>query len=649
MRRVAIVMTGVAILIVPPAARVTAGVAVPEGMAAPLTIVSQPFSVVGSSTSRFVIDAPPQATVDPRDRLTFEVHRRVASRSSLSAIIDGSANAAVIDSVSFPLSAVPRDTAGDLAPYVPIVENINNAVSLRLPLEGVYPLTIRINDDRTGNLITSIMTFIDKRKSSPATRSVEVSTYARLVTPPSLTPDGQVVVSDYFRAKTRAFIQYLKDNPRPMTISVQPETVAALGSSTDPADVSLFASLRDELRKRAIVTSTFAHVDVSTLASLGLNDEFIDQLRLGENTLNRFLPGVRIQRNTWVSDTPLTKQGVALLRKAGMSALIILPPAQEGLETRAPLGLVARPDGRSNEFMSVVAADARAAALLGGQQNTSIDVARAAAASMVMERDDLIAAGRDPSSLHLLLSTVSGDLDTTALGVTTRALADAPGMSVRDFSSPQMVTASSPVIVFGARAAATDPTLANRLVAARRELDSVSSMVTDADVSLETWTHLLGVGISDSSDAPSYIAGLRATLRDVRSAVSVTTPDKISLSGHSASIRLQIRNNSKQELTVRVRLYSPKLNLTEPNRVVKLTANGTTDVVIPATTRTNGQFPISLRLSTPEGNLEVVPYMTITARVTALAGLGQLVSISLLLVLLAWWWSHWRRARSAPV
>ena len=218
-------------------------------------------------------------------------------------------------------------------------------------------------------------------------------------------------------------------------------------------------------------------------------------------------------------------------------------------------------------------------------------------------------------------------------------------ITVSDLASPQLVPPSNPVVVLPPRKTAPDPVVSNRLIAARRELDSVSSMVTDTDLPLETWTHLLGVGISDAADAVSYISGLRAVLRDVRSSVSVTTPDTISLSGHSGSIRLQIRNNSKQELTVRVRLYSPKLNLTEPNRLVTLTPNGTTDVVIPATTRTNGRFPISLRLSTPEGNLEVVPFMTITARVTAIAGLGQLVSISLLLVLLAWWWSHWRRAR----
>ncbi|MEY4032379.1 MAG: hypothetical protein RL573_1291, partial [Actinomycetota bacterium] len=37
----------------------------------------------------------------------------------------------------------------------------------------------------------------------------------------------------------------------------------------------------------------------------------------------------------------------------------------------------------------------------------------------------------------------------------------------------------------------------------------------------------------------------------------------------------------------------------------------------------------------------------VTARVTAVAGLGQLVSITLLLMLLAWWWTSRRRTQRA--
>jgi hypothetical protein len=87
------------------------------------------------------------------------------------------------------------------------------------------------------------------------------------------------------------------------------------------------------------------------------------------------------------------------------------------------------------------------------------------------------------------------------------------------------------------------------------------------------------------------------------------------------------------------------LYLEKPLRVITLPAGSTTEVTIPATTRTNGRFPIGIRVSTPAGGVDVVPYQTITAKVNAIAGLGQLISVTLLLVLLAWWWSHSRKSR----
>jgi hypothetical protein len=79
--------------------------------------------------------------------------------------------------------------------------------------------------------------------------------------------------------------------------------------------------------------------------------------------------------------------------------------------------------------------------------------------------------------------------------------------------------------------------------------------------------------------------------------------------------------------------------------MVKLVAGGTTEVKIEAGTRSNGRFPIGVRVTTPEGNLEVVPYIRVTARMNAIAGFGQYLSLFLLMLVLLWWWTHWRRAR----
>ena len=48
---------------------------------------------------------------------------------------------------------------------------------------------------------------------------------------------------------------------------------------------------------------------------------------------------------------------------------------------------------------------------------------------------------------------------------------------------------------------------------------------------------------------------------------------------------------------------------------------------------------------TPVGSLPVQDPLVLTARVNALSGLGQLVTGGALLVLISWWYGHFRRRR----
>jgi len=92
-------------------------------------------------------------------------------------------------------------------------------------------------------------------------------------------------------------------------------------------------------------------------------------------------------------------------------------------------------------------------------------------------------------------------------------------------------------------------------------------------------------------------------------------------------------------------MSSPKLQFPGGAKVVTLRARSTTDIVIPVRTRTNGRFPVLVSVTTPEGDYAVIAPTTFSARVTAIAGLGQLVMISFVLIVLAWWWASWRKSR----
>jgi hypothetical protein len=377
-------------------------------------------------------------------------------------------------------------------------------------------------------------------------------------------------------------------------------------------------------------------------AAINRGKEFIDQVRFGEATLNRILPGVPLQRGTWWATHPLSSAGVDLLRTAGMVSIILTPAAQQDVTSQAPRGVLSRPDGTASEFVSVVSVDAGIARTLSAKNDTT--AAHRAIAELMTERDDLLANGHTAESLRLIVSTPTGTLLET--GAVERAARLLIGFSATDLAAPQTVNAETPAINFPSVTNHRGNTRAAGIAVARAEYTATASMTDEADPRRALWQSLLALGESSAiSDPNEYIAGLRAQLAATRGAVTVTTPGSITLSGRQGAIRIQLRNDSDQQLSVKVRMSSAKLQLSQAVRVVSLAAGSTTELEVAAGTRTNGRFPIAVRVTTPTGNLEVVPYINITANVNAIDGLGQLVSISLLLIILAWWWSHWRRAR----
>jgi hypothetical protein len=611
----------------------------------PLTIFSQPFNITGASVVRFVFNAPEEALIDNRNLVDVQLHRRVATRGSLRSIAVGEATARVVDTVSTSLRNVPRDTEGRLVLNTTVSMQSEASSSLTFAFDGVYPVTLRIRNSETNEVISSVLTFVNKRQDKIAS-PVPITTLIRLTAAPSLSPTGVVEVSDETRQKVRDFVAFLATYSAPLTIGIEPEILSALASSDQSEDTQLLTNLRETLRRFSVVTSTFATTDVSMFAAAGLDDEFIEQLRLGESTLNRHLPDVSIQRSSWIADAPITVAGTQLLRKAGIASVVLMPNAQKNISTASSPSVMTRPEGRPADYMSILKVDPDLATALS---NTSPLSAYRSAAEAAILADDLRASGQESDALRIVVSSQTGEVvANNALTLVARLIVGANGLSVVDMSAPYLVTAQTPVSIFSATFAANSSVLAQKISAARRDVDATASMISQTDARRDLWAHLLALGESSrTSSAQRYLDGLAAILLSTRQAVTINTPETITLSGRDSIIRLQIRNNSSASLTIRLQLTSSKLDLNTPDRLVELNPESTTDIEVPAQALSNGRFPISMTVTTPSGNVDVVPRTTITARVNALAGYGQLVSISLLLVLGAWWWSHWRKGKLA--
>lgn len=614
----------------------------------PLTVISQPFNITGASVVRFVFTAPNEALLDNRNIVDVQLHRRVATRDSLQSIATGEATVRVVDTVSTSLRNVSRDADGHLVLNTTVSMQSQAASSLTFSFDGVYPITLRIRSAQTDEVISSVLTFVNKRQdivSSP----VPITTLIRLSATPSLSPEGTVTVSDDTRQKVRDFVAFLTTYSAPLTIGIEPEILSALALSDQTQDAQLLTNLREQLRRFSVVTSTFATTDVSMFAAARLDDEFIEQLRLGESTLNRYLPDVVIQRSSWIADAPVTAAGTQLLRKAGIVSLLMMPNAQRNTSAAGSPAVMTRPEGRPSDYMSIVKVDSDIATALSSSSAKTSPILSAyrGAAEAALIADDLRASGQSSDGLRIVVSSQTGELvANNALSLTARAIVGANGLSVVDMAAPYVVTAQTPITTFSSTAPTNSQDRAQQISAARRDLDATASMIGDADVRRDLWAHLLSMGESSrAGSAQRYLDGLSALLLATRQAVTINTPGTITLSGRDSIIRLQVRNNSATSLTIRLQLTSAKLELDTPDRLVELNPESTTEIEVPAQALSNGRFPISMTVTTPSGNVDVVARTTITARVNALAGYGQLVSISLLLVLGAWWWSHWRRGK----
>ena len=612
-----------------------------------IKIISQPFNVFTTVNARFVLSPNISTSVTADDRLEFLLHRRVASRDSFRSIADGDVIPAVTDSMSFRMSRITRDYAGHLIAVVPIITNDKQGASLSIPLDGVYPLTIRLVDSQTGDVIASVLTFVNRRDLKLEIPVVPFSTVVSLTGQPSLNADGTSIITDDSRNAVNRLIDFLTTFRSPVTISIQPEIIASFATASLPADVELFTKLHELLRGRTIVNTTFAPANPSLFAAMNLSSEFVAQLKFGEYTLNRLLPGVTIQRHTWIATDNVDAPAMSVLKSAGITSVILLPSAQTLVTSERSLSLLGRATRAGKEMVSVVSPLSGVTQMKHAQPVGSERLAYKIAAELLVERDDLLAGENALSEITLGIVAPFNDANESAAVVTaTRALSQSRGFSMNDFGGAIIVNPITPAVALANNSTPFDTSRASSIRTTRRELDATKSMLGPDDIRREIWPSLFALGTSSITNSPrAYVTSLRAKMRATRDAVTVTTPRSVTLSSRTAAIRIQVRNDSDQDLTVRVRLASAKLTLTDPNRTIVLTKGGTTELNVSATTRASGEIPISIWVSTPEGNQSVVDPITISANVNALAAYGQFVSVALLLLLFAWWWSNRRSAR----
>ena len=627
------------------------------------SLISQDQYVAGVENSliRFSValsGRDPESTASTK--LVITPYKPVDTRQEVRDATSGNLPSTV-DTVIVDVSDLRDAATGRVDVAIPIEMGVRTKDALQMSATGLYPVSIGLQEDKT--VTSQIVTFVERLPqdvTSPLPReNLQIALAGTLNSSVSLQPDGTTVVSDETRSIVTETISALEALPdTPISLSIRPELIDALNNSSDE-DIALLSRLQASTSLQ-LLPSTYVDVHPDELVAQQRSDVFTTQLRLGEDVLAAGLPGKSVNRDAWLQTTTLLSEGAQLLRNLGIRTAVLLADSQKttanGISLFAePTRLVELKLSNSDRMVAAFADIHLSEAITRGSREPvggAYLVAQQILAELKTARSEIIDREETMFGRGLILATDSGELPSlalmTALVSTVASQPDMGFVALDDLLGTMTVSVMDGLpISFELPVADVPKTQADTSLsefAAR--VNGFSTMLPDGDERPKLWRRIVNVlPASDltQSQANAYINAVDTELAAIGGSIVTPSTTTFTLGGRDSSIRLSLRNDNQTDLLVRVNLTSSKLTLPTDDQVVTLPAGTTTLVEIPVTAKSNGRFPVTLQLFTPLGDITVGSPAKFSARVNALAGLGQLFTGIALLLLLSWWIHHLRR------
>ena len=624
-----------------------------QPVALPTTIearlIGQNFNVTIGKQFRFVLSIPNSQTQDqlrndPSAVLRVEVHSAVSTREEVRGTAAGTSTPDVIETHDLPFSSLGKSESGDA---IVLLGSNSSGASLRLRKSGIYPvsLSIRVGDNEAARLLTFV-NFITVQTSK---NSLSVSLVAEVSPPLSQSPNGEISLSDATRSTLAGMVAALSNNTGQMSLRVSPETLNNLANSPRSSDAALLGQIQSVLSQHQTLASTYVPFDPSSAEKSRLSEVFTQLLERGIDILDLRNGDAAVNPRTWFSTKVLSEDGISLLARLGYTNIVFSPLAAQSLGALDSYTKQYRADYPNDvsKKVSVGVTDPTYAAAMSATTRSPVQTSMAIAAEVIAQQGELVIGQRQPLDHHLVISTLDGSLpNPVLLNTLLVALSNAPQITVRPLSSlPRPTEANTPLSM--PQTASIDLTARNSQIdSLAQEIASTSTMLTDDSPARMWWEDSFLALRSDALNSErfsDYVKGLRTQLRLFRASVTVPQSLTFTLSGKSSDLRLQLRNSANIPLSVLVTLSSAKLSFPEKPQLITVAANSAVDVIVPVVARANGTFPLEVVLYTPDGSAQVGKRIRLSARVSALAGLGQLATGVAILLLMSWWVAHWRK------
>ena len=616
-----------------------------------MTLVGQNFNVAPGRQFRFVFALPDGAVREAvlSDRaavVRVAAFPPLATRSEVRSFATSTTDPTTrpIDQVDSRIRDLERTGAGD---FVSLFASTGRLNALNLEQDGIYPVVLSVIQKNVE--VARLNTFVNYVDPRSKIEQLPISVVADINTPLALQPDGSIQIGDGVRTQLKNLIAVLSVGAAPLSLHVAPELLEALGRSSNPADNALLAQLEPLLAVHEMLTNTFVSFDPSSASRSSLKAEFAEQLERGRAVLDVQNGEGVVTENVWFSRSLVDDDGMKLLGEFGVQSVVFTPQAAASIGT---LDSYLKPyKSAVGNSLAIRVSDPGFAKTLSALYRNPVQQSFALAAEIVAQQQEIVSAGGKPKERQLLLSSASGALpDRTIMVPLLLALDRSPQLNLVGLATSSLAEESTTAVVLP-RTTRVDLAATKDVIAKlRSEVQSTSTMLPPEAAQHVLWKSSLLATSADTLDVDGfarYVKGLRGQLRMLRLMVSVPDSLTFTLGSKLSDLRLQVRNESAVALSVKVELASAKLQFPQGPQIVTIAPNSAVDVVVPVKARANGSFPLNVILTTPDGLTQVGQPTRLTARVSALAGLGQVATGAAILILMSWWIAHWRARKRA--
>jgi hypothetical protein len=628
----------------------------PDAQAATIAtdVVAHTFNVALGGTATFTIELPTSFTPEVAASAVFQVtsYERADSAVDVERAVDGTLPRAVDVAEIAPANVTVSSDGRQATIAVAIEAQNNDDDTLQFSRPGVYPVQI---EAIAGERRAAATTFVNRLAASGTPpEPINVAMVVHVAAGIRLDGFGTQELLPGSAEALAAAAGVLTASKLPVGVAVDPSALARAGAS-DPALVGAVASSLDGDQ---VVSAPSPPLDASAATAGGATDVYTEWLRAGEDSLAA-TTGVSARRSVAIAGTPLSTAAITMLRDLGTRLLILSPDDYDAAE--GSLGVFTD----SSQLVSAELEDGGRLPVAVVDRNVTrwfdegdevLDRRATNVAALVLaQRQYVVDQLGDPTRHTLVLGRSDlGVPDQSLVEALTALLTSTPGIAAVPIdeivdTTEALLFDGRPVVI---RLPDVEPGHVAERIELRDTLDaearSTATMFVGEPDTLTEWlgrSSLLPSTALADPDAVVLADDLRADFSAVRDAVELPAPFGFTLTGDENTIPLRFTNTSTRPLAIRVRLIAPRLIVPDGDSIVELAPNAVTTLEVKVRTRSNGQSPVSLDVFTPDGQIQIGERVPLSARVTNLSGVGNLVTGVAVLMLFTWWFRHWWRNR----